>query len=139
MKNCLKTQNDFLKEYTTWRHSILLELLWHESYLSQSSCSLCQQSSGSYRCQDCFKSTLVCAPCCISTHAQLPFHRIQMWNGHFFERSDVLTNALTLDLRHYPDDCPTISLGTKTQMYNSDLSDGDDDFQDGYQPSESDQ
>lgn len=102
-------------------------------------CSQCQQSSGPYRCQDCFRAKSLCGQCCVSAHAQLPFHRIQMWNGRFFERSDVLTNALTLDLRHYPDDCPTISLGTKTQMFNSDLSDGDDDFQDGYQPSESDQ
>ena len=140
MKNCLKTQNNFFKEYTTRRHSILIELLRHESYLSQSSCSLCQQSSGSYRCQDCFKSTLVCAPCCISTHAQLPFHRIRMWNGCFFERTDLLTRALSLDLRHYPDDCPASSISTDTQMMDDlNISDQDDNFADEDQPTESEQ
>jgi hypothetical protein len=60
-----------------------------------------------------------------------------MWNGHFFERSDLLTHALSLDLRHYPDNCPSISPGTETEIpFNLNLSDEDDDPTDGYQPSE---
>jgi len=49
-----------------------------------------------------------------------------MWNGRFFERSDILTHQLALDLRHYLDDCPSISLNTETQMmFDLDISDGE--------------
>ena len=119
------------------RHSILIEILRHEALPLQSTCSQCQQTSGTHRCQDCFRPPFLCGSCCASTHAHLPFHRIQMWNGHFFERSDLLTHALSLDLRHYPDNCPSISPGTETEIpFNLNLSDEDDDPTDGYQPSE---
>jgi CxC2 like cysteine cluster associated with KDZ transposases len=60
-----------------------------------------------------------------------------MWNGHFFEQSDILTHALCLDLSHYPEDCPSIMTGTETQMFfNLDPSDADDDLVDGDEPSE---
>ena len=132
-----QTQNDFLEEYLSRQHSILIELLRHESLPSRASCANCQQSSGTHRCQDCFDSNVWCDSCCVSVHANLPFHRIQMWNGRFFEQSDILTHQLALDLHHYPDDCPSISLNTETQMmFDLDISDGGDDFADGYQFSE---
>src|ERR1700676_4969442 len=57
-----------------------------------------------------------------------------MWNGRFFERSDILTHQLALDLRNYPDDCPSILLNTETQMvFDLDISDEGNDFVDGYQ------
>ncbi len=53
-----------------------------------------------------------------------------MWNGCFFERSDLLTNQLTLDLCHYPDDCPTIPLNVDMQTMHdpcsSDTGEGDE-------------
>jgi CxC2 like cysteine cluster associated with KDZ transposases len=119
------------------RHSILIEILRHEALPSQSTCSHCGQSLGTHRCQDCFGPHLLCGPCCLSTHAHLPFHHVQMWNGHFFERLDLLTHSLSLDLRHYPDNCPTIHSGTETDIpFDLNLSDEDNDPTDGYQPSE---
>jgi hypothetical protein len=74
----------------------------------------------------------------VSAHVNLPFHRVRMWNGRFFERSDLLANSLCLDLSHYPDDCPSISLSTETEMlFDLDISDEGDEFTDGYQPSDS--
>ena len=119
------------------RHSILIEILRHEAPPLLSTCSHCRELSGIHRCQDCFGPHLLCGPCCISAHAHLPFHRVQMWNGHFFERSDLLTRSLLLDLCHYPDDCPTVRSGTDTDIpFNLNLSDEDNDFTDVYQPSE---
>jgi hypothetical protein len=57
-----------------------------------------------------------------------------MWNGRFFERSDLLSDSLSLDLSHYPDNCPSISLSTETEML-FDLEGNE--FTDGYQPSDS--
>ena len=101
----------------------------HETLPSRPSCSSCQQLSKIYRCQDCFGSHLLCGACCISAHATVPFHRIQMWNGRFFERSDILAHDLTLNLCHYPDDCPSIPLDTDSQTpFDTEISDEDDEF-----------
>ena len=43
----------------------------------------------------------------MSAHTNIPFHRVQMWNGKFFEQLDLLSHAMFLDLRHYPDNCPS--------------------------------
>ena len=60
-----------------------------------------------------------------------------MWNGCFFEPSDLLTHGLSLDFCHYPDDCPFILLNVETQMmFDLNISDGADEIDDGYQPSE---
>jgi len=112
-------------------------MLRHESLPSKTSCSNCKVSSGTHRCQDCFGSNFWCDPCCVSAHERLPFHRVQMWNGRFFEQSDLLTRRLCLDLSHYPDDCPSIPLSAETQMmFDLDISDGADELDDGYRPSE---
>jgi CxC2 like cysteine cluster associated with KDZ transposases len=68
-----------------------------------------------------------CNECCVSAHANLPFHCIQTWNGHFFEKSDLLAQQLTLDLCHYPDDCPSDPLNVETpMMFEADISDKGD-------------
>ena len=58
-----------------------------------------------------------------------------MWNGRCFEQSDLLTHGLTLDLCHYPDDCPSIQHNTGTNPSALDLSDESDEFTVGHQPS----
>ena len=133
-----QTQNEFLREYLSRRHSILIELLRQESFPSRSICSTCQQSAGMYRCRDCFGSSIWCGTCCVSTHVHLPFHRIQMWNGTFFERSDLLEQKHIINLCHYPDDCPSIP--ENQMMFDPDVSDEaeelwDDHLPDGHQPS----
>jgi hypothetical protein len=59
-----------------------------------------------------------------------------MWNSHFFERSDILTHQLTLDLCHYSDDCPSISLNIEIQMMlDLNIFNEGNKFMNGYQPS----
>lgn len=124
-----------------WHHNILIEILQHESLPSQSGCSHCQQMSGTYQCQDCFGSNLLCGACCVSAHARLPFHCVQMWNGHFFEKSDLLALEFTLDLIHEPNNCLTILLDLETEMmFNTDISNDDNESGDNnllLKPSES--
>ena len=133
--NYCQTQNEFLREYLNRRHGILIELLRHESFPTRSSCSNCQQSTGMYRCRDCFGSGLWCSACCVSTHAHVPFHRIQMWNGTFFEMSDLLTHQLTIDLCHFPDDCHSIPLNSETHtIFDPESPDEADEFLDGHLP-----
>ena len=98
------------------RHSILIELLRHESLPLRASCSHCQQSPGTHRCQDCFGSKIWCDECCVSAHTNLPFHRVQIWNGRFFEKSNLFQHQLTLDLCHHPNSCPPVPPNVNTRM-----------------------
>ena len=101
-----------------------MELLRHESLPSKHLCSNCQQVSATHRCQDCFGTNLWCDSCCVSTHANVPFHRVQVWNGQFFEQLDLLLHHLTLDLLHYPDNCSSSPhLKESRTISNLDLSD----------------
>jgi hypothetical protein len=46
-------------------------------------------------------------------------------------------HQLTLDLHHYPDDCPSVPINIETQMmFGLDISDEGDEFADGYDPLE---
>src|SRR5882762_2172887 len=112
LESYFQTQNEFLDEYLSRRHSILIELIRHKSIPSLLSCSNCQQESGTYWCRDCFGPHFWCSACCVSAHVASPFHRVQMWNGNFFERSELLTRELTLNLCHSPDDCPSVPFHT---------------------------
>ena len=53
-----------------------------------------------------------------------------MWNGRFFERSELLTHELTLDLCHDLGDCPTLPFNVEMPMMHglhiSDDGEGDD-------------
>src|ERR1700730_12142653 len=65
------------------------------------------------------------------------FHCIQRWNGQFFEKSALLMHWLTLDLHHYPDDCPAVPNNVETQMmFDPNMSDEGDNFPNDYQPSQ---
>jgi CxC2 like cysteine cluster associated with KDZ transposases len=58
-----------------------------------------------------------------------------MWNGTFFERSDLLTHELTIDLCHFPDDCHSIPLNLETHtIFYPDSPDEADEFTDGHFP-----
>jgi hypothetical protein len=57
-----------------------------------------------------------------------------MWNGAFFEWLDILMHELTLELHHYPDNCPSFQPNVELQMIFDDISDDSDEFMDGYQP-----
>jgi hypothetical protein len=100
-----QTQNAFLREYVKKRNGLLIELLRHESPPSNRTCTMCNITPGIYRCKDCFKPHILCAACCVSAHLTSPFHRIQQFNGQYFERSDLDKLGLVLDLRPHTHDC----------------------------------
>ncbi|KAL4082105.1 hypothetical protein V8B97DRAFT_1856361, partial [Scleroderma yunnanense] len=42
---------------------------------------------GIYRCRECAHWPVFCRSCCWAEHKLRPFHRVQQWNGTFFEES----------------------------------------------------
>ncbi|THU79326.1 hypothetical protein K435DRAFT_698016, partial [Dendrothele bispora CBS 962.96] len=53
-----------------------------------------------FRCLDCFFGALVCQDCCVESHKSNPLHRIQVWNGTYFERVSLRRLGLVVQLDH---------------------------------------
>lgn len=92
-------------------------------------CTLCKSASGAYRCKDCFQQAFYCTSCCLSTHHRLPFHRIQHFNGHYFERHDLNQLGLVIDIRTHIGEClpPSGAPGRHSHQYEDSESDWEDD------------
>ncbi|KAI0039152.1 hypothetical protein FA95DRAFT_1504561, partial [Auriscalpium vulgare] len=77
-----------------WRHTELC-----------GSCTLAPRPAA-IRCVDCLGSALVCEDCTLRTHSHQPCHRIQRWNGHFFEHCSLSELGLCIQLGHDSLSCP---------------------------------
>lgn len=77
--------------------------------IKQCGCQMGRQAE--YRCSECFSSPLLCSECISLAHQYNPFHRIQFWNGNFFE-SRSLSRDLGVKLLMHHDGlpCPKPSL-----------------------------
>ena len=101
------------------RQSILVELFRHESFPATSTCTHCKVHSGKYCCKDCFGTNVWCNICCIIAHDWTPFHHIQMWNGKYFELSDLLDISLTINLPSHFDSCLMFGQINETQAQHN--------------------
>ncbi|KAG1733186.1 uncharacterized protein EDB91DRAFT_1330100 [Suillus paluster] len=64
------------------------------------SCLECNRPSPEYRCEDCLGSELYCTTCILSAHVRHPLHRLQRWNGQYFEQTSLKTLGLCIQLGH---------------------------------------
>ncbi|KAG6905142.1 hypothetical protein DXG01_004559 [Tephrocybe rancida] len=53
-----------------------------------------------YECLDCFGRSLQCGDCLVRAHQAHPFHRIRLWNGEFFVRTNLKSLGLRVQLGH---------------------------------------
>ncbi|KAI0324339.1 hypothetical protein GY45DRAFT_1395263 [Cubamyces sp. BRFM 1775] len=60
------------------------------------------------RCRECHTKEPLCADCAVLAHRNLPFHWVEIWNGGYFERSDLLDLGFVLYLGHHGSPCPNI-------------------------------
>ncbi|KAE9396951.1 hypothetical protein BT96DRAFT_996227 [Gymnopus androsaceus JB14] len=68
---------------------------------SQCSCGrifAVDQLNRQHRCRDCFTLELLCQDCMNNRHAYTPFHRLEAWNGRFFEQWSLGETGLVLEL-----------------------------------------
>ncbi|KAG1789966.1 uncharacterized protein HD556DRAFT_1433521 [Suillus plorans] len=87
------------------RDLFLAELLRHEGrgdHISDAcpGCPCLKSTPPRYRCQDCLDSQLYCGLCIVQNHLRLPTHRIEEWNGQFFERLSLKAMGLRIQLGH---------------------------------------
>lgn len=68
-------------------------------------CSHCK-ADGSWRCKSCIGHPLLCTQCCRDTHQASPFHRVQSWNGTFYEDAWLYQAGVCLYFGHKGNKCP---------------------------------
>jgi len=49
---------------------------------------------------------VACLKCCLESHKYLPFHRIQVWKGKFFQVTSLYAQGHVLHLGHGGKPCP---------------------------------
>jgi hypothetical protein len=69
-------------------------------------CTLCLQADNEIRCLSCIGHCGWCRICAVKAHRSLPFHRLQRWNGRFYEVISLQDLGFTLNLGHNGDICP---------------------------------
>ncbi|KAJ7895595.1 hypothetical protein B0H14DRAFT_2275472, partial [Mycena olivaceomarginata] len=67
-----------------------------------STCGGCQRPNPAFRCEQqmCYGPSLYCQTCIVKRHAALPTHWVEKWNGTFFERQDLKSLGLVIQLGH---------------------------------------
>ncbi|KAH9902473.1 hypothetical protein C8Q73DRAFT_609081, partial [Cubamyces lactineus] len=63
------------------------------------------------RCRECHAKRPSCVECAVAGHRNLPFHWLEIWNGDFFEKTDLADAGFVLYLGHGGDPCCNIPRG----------------------------
>ncbi|KAG6836421.1 hypothetical protein H0H93_008162 [Arthromyces matolae] len=62
-----------------------------------------------HRCMDCVGLTFLCTECLLSTHRPLPFHRVETWNGRYFEPKTLKDLGFIVRVGHEDSsECPNV-------------------------------
>ncbi len=72
----------------------------------QDKCTLCLQAYSEIRCLSCIGHCRWCRTCAVKAHLSLSFHRLQRWNGQFYEAISLADLGFILNLGHNGDVCP---------------------------------
>ncbi|KAJ7780812.1 hypothetical protein DFH07DRAFT_950035 [Mycena maculata] len=70
-------------------------------------CTVSGEGQNDYICVVCPGAELLCKICIVSTHEQLPFHKIKQWNGSHFEACELRGLGIQVRLGHGGQVCPS--------------------------------
>jgi hypothetical protein len=102
----MQTQNDYLRE---WKQSkcteYLQRIMVNEGHAETRRCTSCS-IDGSWRCHDCLGCPIFCTRCCREHHTRQVFHRVQHWNGTYFEEAQLYRAGVVLHFGHGGSPCP---------------------------------
>ncbi|KAI0055066.1 hypothetical protein BV25DRAFT_1873220 [Artomyces pyxidatus] len=102
-------QIDLLNEWIPLRDSFMDEIIRLEGlgrHAEDSLCMRCHETAACVRCVDCVGSPFVCEGCICAAHQLEPYHRVEKWNGTFFENHSLSKAGLILQLGHDGLSCP---------------------------------
>ncbi|KAJ7256755.1 hypothetical protein C8J57DRAFT_1650145 [Mycena rebaudengoi] len=99
-------QDDPLRQWVEEHRDTFLDefLRWEGrgDHVQYSTCHSCNMGAAEYRCMDCMGGgELICLNCLRSRHRQLILHRVEKWNGQFFDRKTLRELEVRLQLGHW--------------------------------------
>ncbi|KAI6034671.1 hypothetical protein BKA83DRAFT_4461027 [Pisolithus microcarpus] len=101
-----KSQNDFIREWLPWRTEYLNVILEGEQLAKGGICEQCCQAEGSIRCMSCTGVHAWCGPCAVKAHRNLPFHKVQRWNGTHYQATSLMELGFLWHVGHGGVPCP---------------------------------
>jgi len=72
-------------------------------------CIRCEKAA-CWRCRTCLARPMFCRACCRVTHQFLIYHRIEKWNGRFFQDASLWEVGVRLHVGHQGLECPSQSV-----------------------------
>lgn len=94
-----KTQQEYLKRFINLRPEILKKMYECEGIEQVPMCVRCAQKYARWRCTDCMPGNF-CRGCCRTTHTAHPYHRLECWNGRFFQTVGMWQVGVRLHVGH---------------------------------------
>ncbi|KAI6006503.1 hypothetical protein F5J12DRAFT_782792 [Pisolithus orientalis] len=95
----------YLQQWLPHQWHYLAILLDMEAPPEPRDCVLCGVD-GIFQCIECAHQLVFCTMCCWAEHKPWPFHRVEQWNGTFFEKSSLQLAGLVLHVGHGGKHCP---------------------------------
>jgi hypothetical protein len=89
-----------LSDWLPLRDKYLSELIKLEAPPLSKKCESCSIADIEFHCVDCFPRLAICKACCRQQHLLHPFHRVELWNGKCFVKSDLHSLGISLHLGH---------------------------------------
>ncbi|KAJ7258013.1 hypothetical protein C8J57DRAFT_1646556 [Mycena rebaudengoi] len=107
--SCIRSnfpQDDPLRQWVEEHRDAFLDefLRWEGrgDHVQYSTCHSCNMGAAEYRCMDCMgRGELICLNCLRSRHRQLILHRVEKWNGQFFDQKTLRELEVRLQLGHW--------------------------------------
>ncbi len=94
-----------MRKWLPYRHKYLSIILQQAAPETPLLCNHCG-GRASYRCRSCSGYPLSCQECLVTSHQQLPFHRVQRWNKVYFEETTLQLEGMVVNLGHSGSRCP---------------------------------
>ncbi|KAI6000355.1 hypothetical protein F5J12DRAFT_784372 [Pisolithus orientalis] len=95
----------YLQQWFPHQQHYLAILLNMEAPPEPRDCVLCG-ADGIFQCTEGAHQPVFCTMCCQAEHKHQPFHRVEQWNGTFFEESSLQLASLVLHVGHGGKHCP---------------------------------
>ncbi|KAI5997880.1 hypothetical protein EDC04DRAFT_2584961, partial [Pisolithus marmoratus] len=101
-----QSQNDFVREWLPWRAEYLNVILEGEQLAKGGICEQCEEAEGSVWHMSCTGVHAWCGPCAVKAHKNLPFHKVQRWNGTHYKPTSLMELGFLWHIDHGGDPCP---------------------------------
>jgi hypothetical protein len=99
------------KKRTTYLQSLVSAYGRWTGEVDTGKCPVCHLGRAVWRCQDCSDRRAFCVLCFRDRHLINQFHRVEKWNGRYFQRGCLWQVGVKIYLGHQGQPCPRSSAG----------------------------